>query len=66
MQVKCLINEKVVVESKEPSSAESQKPLARLLMAIRNGFSQMSCMLEPPHFRNACLVYTIQFCILFG
>ncbi|CAO1431496.1 unnamed protein product [Diamesa tonsa] len=64
--VKCLINEKVVVESKEPSSSASQKPLARLLMAIRNGFKQMSCMLEPPHFRNACLVYTIQFCILFG
>lgn len=26
----------------------------------------MSVMLEAPHFRNACLVYTIQFCILFG
>ncbi|CAO1425766.1 unnamed protein product [Diamesa serratosioi] len=63
--VKCLINEKVL-ESKDSSLSANQKPLAKLLMGIRNGFSQMSCMLEPPHFRNACLVYTIQFCILFG
>lgn len=42
------------------------KPHSKLLHGIRSGFAQMSVMLEAPHFRNACLVYTIQFCILFG
>lgn len=47
-------------------SGEKGKSLSKLLNGIRGGFSQMSVMLEPIHFRNACLVYTIQFCILFG
>lgn len=42
------------------------KSPSKLMNGIRGGFSQMSVMLEAPHLKNAILVYTIQFCILFG
>lgn len=63
-----LIKEKPEAEKPvEVTTAENVKsPISKFLNGIRNGLSQMSIMLEPPHFRNACLVYTIQFCILFG
>jgi hypothetical protein len=38
----------------------------QLINGIRKGFSQMAVMLEAPHLKNAVLVYTIQFGILFG
>lgn len=47
-------------------TAENEKSPLKLINRIRGGFSQMSVMLEAPHLKNAILVYTIQFCILFG
>lgn len=40
--------------------------MSKLFHGIRNGLSQMAVMLKPPHLKNACIAYTIQFCILFG
>lgn len=63
--VKKLVDERVAV--KKPEGEQTRKsPLSRFINGIRGGFSQLSVMLEPTHFRNACLVYTIQFFILFG
>jgi hypothetical protein len=63
-----LVLEKVSdVKSAEFSMAsENGKSPSKLMNGIRGGFSQMSVMLEKPHLKNAILVYTIQFCILFG
>ena len=47
-------------------SDENEKSPSKLINAIRGGFSQMAVMFEAPHLKNAILVYTIQFCILFG
>jgi hypothetical protein len=51
--------------SMTPENEKSKSP-SKLMNGIRGGFSQMSVMLEKPHLKNAILVYTIQFCILFG
>lgn len=68
LQVKSLLVEKVKeIESVECGSEVSNgKSHSKLVTGIIGGFSQMSVMLKPPHLRNAILVYTIQFCILFG
>lgn len=53
------------VKSVESVTLEGEMP-SKLMHGIRGGFSQLSVMLERPHLKNAILVYTIQFCILFG
>lgn len=45
---------------------ENGKSPLKMINGIREGFSQMAVMFEAPHLKNAILVYTIQFCILFG
>lgn len=64
IQIKNLINERM----KEVKLIENinTKPMSKLFHGIRNGLSQMAVMLKPPHLKNACIAYTIQFCILFG
>lgn len=66
-QIKNLVIEKVKeVEPIDITSERSGKSHSKLLTGIKGGFSQMSVMFKPPNLRNAILVYTIQFCILFG
>ncbi|KAL7023272.1 hypothetical protein ACKWTF_012542 [Chironomus riparius] len=62
--IKNLINERM----KEVKLIENinTRPMSKLFHGIRNGLSQMTVMLKPPHLKNACIAYTIQFCILFG
>lgn len=38
----------------------------KVFHGIRSGLSQMAIMLQAPHLKNACVVFFIQFCILFG
>jgi hypothetical protein len=61
-----LVNEKAAEKKSEESPVDRKKSKSKLVNGIRAGFSQFSVMLEPPHLKNACLVYTIQFFILFG
>lgn len=66
-KVKSLVVEKAnQIKTGDSVPIANDKSLSKLLNGIRGGFKQMSVMLEPTNFRNACLVYTIQFCILFG
>lgn len=78
IQVTKLFNEIPIKEAPtEKNNAPSTSPAvinidmsktssSKLINGIRGGFAQLSVMLKPPHLKNACLVYTIQFCILYG
>lgn len=69
MQIKKLTNEvetDVDVRIMENNPKPSLSSTSKLFHGIRKGISQMGVMLEAPYLKNACVAYTIQFCILFG
>ncbi|KAG5672794.1 hypothetical protein PVAND_002887 [Polypedilum vanderplanki] len=63
--IKILLNEKmneVKLDMNEGTMTGSMK----VFHGMSVGLSQMAIMFKPPHLKNACIAYTIQFCILFG
>lgn len=52
--------------SPSPAITANVTKKLKIFHGIRNGISQMAIMFKAPYLKNACVVFFIQFCILFG